>query len=193
MVAWRACEFLEAWRNGPGDVQLTMNLAEFNALPPAQAEAAMLDCCGSTRWAKQMAAQRPFVALNNLYQAADSIWQNLGREDWLEAFSKHPQIGEKPETGSESHRQWSEGEQMGARFATDDVKIRVAHGNRSYYDKFGYQFMVCATGKSAEEMLALLEQRLQNEPVSELLIAMEQQRQISRLRLQKLFAGERPI
>ena len=168
-----------------------MTLAEFNALPPAEAEALLMDCCGCTRWAQRVSAERPFISVQALSEAADSHWRNLDREDWLEAFSHHPQIGEKARTGSESHRRWAEGEQTGARVATEDVKTRMARGNRSYYDRFGYIYIVCATGKSADEMLALLEQRLQNDPARELPIAAEQQRQITRLRLEKLLAVER--
>ena len=166
-----------------------MTLAEFNLLPSAKAEAVLLDCCGCARWAADVSAQRPFSDARSLFEAADAHWRKLAREDWLEAFSHHPQIGEKPSAGSESHRRWAEGEQAGARDAREDVKTRMAHGNRSYYDKFGYIYIVCATGKSAEEMLALLEQRLQNDPARELPIAAEQQRQITRLRLEKLLAG----
>jgi len=167
-----------------------MTLAEFNALASANAESALRDCCGSARWAAGVAAQRPFAYLKALYESADDVWRNLERADWLEAFSHHPQIGEKAATGSTSHRKWAEGEQTGARAANEDVKTRLAHGNRSYYEKFGYIYIVCATGKSAEEMLALLEQRLQNAPASELPIAAEQQGLITRLRLEKLLAGE---
>jgi OHCU decarboxylase len=168
-----------------------VTLAEFNALPPAKAQAVLLDCCGCARWASGMNAHRPFADLEALLTAADSHWQDLKREDWLEAFSHHSQIGQKAASGSESHRRWSEGEQAGARVVTEDVKTRLALGNRAYQDKFGHIFMVCATGKSAAEMLALLEQRLQNDPAQELRVAAEQQRQISRLRLQKLFAEGR--
>ena len=168
-----------------------MTLEEFNALPPAKSEAVLLDCFGCLRWVKGVTAQRPFEDVQELYEAAEDHWEGLERDDWLEAFSHHPQIGEKAVTGSESHRRWSEGEQAGTRVATEDLKTQLARGNRAYSDKFGYIFMVCATGKSAEEMLALLEQRLQNEPARELPIAAEQQRQISRLRLRKLFARER--
>ena len=85
------------------------------------------------------------------------IWRNLERADWLEAFSHHPQIGDKPASGSESHRQWAAGEQAGARAAAEDVKTRLARGNRAYFEKFGYIYIVCATGKTAEGMLAILE------------------------------------
>ena len=167
-----------------------MKLAEFNALPPAHAEAKLMDCCSCARWAAKMNAQRPFADVSALFYEADRHWQSLAREDWLEAFSHHPQIGEKAATGSESHRQWAAGEQAGARVATEDVKTRMARGNRLYYERFGYIYIVCATGKSAEEMLALLEERLQNDPARELPIAAEQQRQITRIRLEKLLAGE---
>lgn len=168
-----------------------MTLEEFNSLPTANAESALLDCCGSTRWTKRIAAMRPFDTTTALYAATDAVWQQMDREDILEAFSHHPQIGQKASSGSESHRRWSEGEQTGARSAAEYVWVRMAEGNRSYFDKFGYIYIVCATGKSAEEMLALLEQRLQNDPVRELPIAAEEQRQITRLRLQKLLASER--
>jgi 2-oxo-4-hydroxy-4-carboxy-5-ureidoimidazoline decarboxylase len=167
-----------------------MTLAEFNALPPAKAESMLHDCCGCARWAANVAAQRPFDSVSALHESADTIWRNLGRADWLEAFSHHPQIGDKAATGSTSARKWAEGEQTGARAANDDVKTRLAHGNRAYFEKFGYIYIVCATGKSAEEMIALLDQRLQNDPMSELPIAAEQQRLITRLRLEKLLAAE---
>jgi len=168
-----------------------VNLEELNVLPPAKAEAVLLDCCGSARWASRMAAQRPFAGLSKLCEAADSIWQNLEPADWLEAFGRHPQIGEKAAIGSESSRRWAEGEQTGARVAADNVKTKLAQGNHAYREKFGYIFIVCAAGKSAEEMLALLEQRLQNDSAHELNNAAAQQRLITRLRLGKLLTVER--
>jgi 2-oxo-4-hydroxy-4-carboxy-5-ureidoimidazoline decarboxylase len=167
-----------------------MTLAEFNALPSAKAVSVLHECCGCARWAAEVAAQRPFANVNALYESADTTWRNLERADWLEAFSHHPRIGEKAATGSTSARQWAEGEQTGARAAGQDVKSRLVQGNRAYFEKFGYIYIVCATGKSAEEMLALLDQRLQNDPASELPMAADQQRLITRLRLQKLLAGE---
>jgi OHCU decarboxylase len=167
-----------------------VTLAEFNALPSAQAEPALMDCCGSVRWAASVASRRPYATVEALHKAADSIWWKLDRADWMEAFSHHPQIGEKPASGSESARQWAAGEQAGARAAGEDVKARLARANRAYFEKFGYIYIVCATGKTAEGMLAILNQRLQNDLASELSIAAEQQRQITRIRLEKLLAGE---
>jgi len=167
-----------------------VTLEEFNALPVAQAEEFLLDCCGSTRWASRISERRPFASLKILREAADSIWQDLESADWLEAFGRHPQIGEKAATGSEASRRWAEGEQACARTATETVKAKLARGNHAYREKFGYIFIVCAAGKSAEEMLALLEQRLQNDSAHELNIAAEQQRLITRLRLEKLLTLE---
>jgi OHCU decarboxylase len=167
-----------------------MTLAEFNALPSTQAESVLLDCCGSARWAASIASRRPYARVDALHKAADSIWWKLERADWLEAFSHHPQIGDKPANGSESARQWAAGEQAGARGASDDVKARLARANRAYFEKFGYIYIVCATGKTAEGMLAILNQRLQNDLASEISIAAEQQRLITRIRLDKLLAGE---
>ena len=168
-----------------------MTLAEFNALPAAAAEAALLDCCGAARWTKQVAAKRPFESASALHSAADKSWQEMDQADILEAISRHPQIGEQAASGSETHRRWSAGEQSGAQAAAEDVKTRLARGNRAYYEKFGYIFLVCATGRTADEILAILEQRLQNDAARELPVAAEQQRLIMQLRLAKLLAGEK--
>ena len=168
-----------------------MTLAEFNALSNTEAEAALFDCCGSAGWASRVAARRPYPDFESLFKAADSIWWNLGRIDWLEAFSHHPQIGDQPASGSDSARRWAEGEQSGGRAATGDVKERLARANRAYFEKFGYIYIVCATGKTAEEMLAILNQRLQNDAPSEISIAAQQQRLITRIRLEKLLGSEK--
>jgi len=167
-----------------------VTLVEFNVLSSAQAETLLMDCCGAARWAASVASRRPYATVEALHKTADSIWWNLERADWLEAFSHHPQIGDQPAIGSASARQWAEGEQIGARAATEDVKARLARANRAYFEKFGYIYIVCATGKSAEGMLAILNQRLQNDLASELSIAAEQQRLILRIRLEKLLAKE---
>jgi len=167
-----------------------MKLAEFNTLPAAEVEPLLTDCCGSSRWVARMAEQRPYETLEALHKAADSAWWKLDRDDWLEAFSHHPQIGDRPAAGSEAAQKWAAGEQSGARAASDDVKTRLARANRAYFEKFGYIYIVCATGKSAEAMLAILNQRLQNDAPSEISVAAEQQRLITRIRLDKLLAGE---
>jgi OHCU decarboxylase len=169
-----------------------MTLAEFNALSSEEAHSWLMDCCGASLWSATLASRRPFASMDDLHKSADSVWWKLGREDWLEAFSHHPQIGDKPASGSQSAQRWAEGEQSAARAAGDDVRSRLARANRAYFEKFGYIYIVCATGKTAEGMLAILNQRLQNDLASELSVAAEQQRLITRLRLDKLLAGEHP-
>ncbi len=163
-------------------------LERLNALPPEQAEAELLKCCGSTNWARRMARQRPFRAAPELLEAADRVWWELGSEDWLEAFSRHPKIGEKAAAHAPAVEtcRWSEEEQAGTRGARQDVLAALAEANRAYQECFGYIFIVCATGKTSEEMLALLRQRLQNDRGAELCIAAEEQRRITHLRLEKL-------
>ncbi len=127
--------------------------------------------------------------------AADNIWRSLGREEWLEAFAHHPQIGEKEgekqieaEAGQHLSSRWSAEEQSGAEQKSVEVMTRLAEGNRAYRQRFGYIFIVRATGKTASEMLAILERRLQNDASAELTIAAEEQRRITQLRLEKLLA-----
>ena len=164
-------------------------LAELNACPAEQAEAALLACCGSFRWAQRMAQRRPFEDAEELLAVADVIWRELAPEDWLEAFSKHPRIGEQPKQRAAFERAWSQQEQAAAKQTADATREALAAANRAYYERFGYIFIVCATGKTAEEMLAILRQRLQNDPGSELHIAAEEQRKITGLRLKKLLGA----
>lgn len=171
---------------------MTQGIARLNALSSEEAQAELLKCCGSTNWARRMTQQRPFPtggdAMRRLLDSADRVWWDLGREDWLEAFSRHPRIGEKAaaKDASAETRRWSEEEQSGTRSAREQVLAALAKANRAYEQRFGYIFIVCATGKSSEEMLALLQQRLQNDPAAELRMAAEEQRRITHLRLQKL-------
>jgi OHCU decarboxylase len=142
-----------------------------------------------------MAARRPFGNSAELFAAADEVWRSLDRDDWLEAFASHPQIGEKrPEkqiesaTGQLLSSAWSSEEQSGVQQDSADLSAKLAAGNSAYRLRFGYIYIVCATGKTAPEMLAILEQRLQNHPSAELIVAAEEQRGITRLRLEKLLA-----
>ena len=159
-----------------------------NELPPEQAEAEFLKCCGSTAWAKRMTAQRPFSSVAAVLSEADAVWSTLEVDDWLEAFRCHPRIGEKKaeQQQSATAKAWSKQEQSGARDSAPDVTATLVAGNREYSDKFGFIFIVCATGKSAEEMLGILGERLQNEREDELRIAAEEQSKITQLRLAKL-------
>lgn len=156
-------------------------LGRMNSLPHAEAEAAFLACCGSRAWACRMAESRPFADLSAMKDASDRISQTLGREDWLEAFAAHPRIGEK---GS----RWSQEEQAAARGAEAETLAALVTANRFYESRFGHIFIVCATGKNAAEMLALLRGRLGNDPETELRTAAEEQRKITHLRLEKLLS-----
>ncbi len=167
--------------------QLAAGLRSFNALEERQAAAALLACCGARNWVQQMLKQRPFRSVDLLRRAADESWWSLAEKDWLEAFAAHPRIGEKAsEKQAAVSRQWSEQEQAGARQASTKVLSELDEANRAYEARYGYIFIVCATGKTAEEMLALLRERLQNDPDKELRVAAEEQRRILQLRLEKL-------
>ena len=157
-----------------------MDLDDLNALDDAAAARELLRCCGSTRWADRMAAARPFADEAAMINRADTIWSSLDPQDWLEAFAAHPKIG-----GAATTR-WSAQEQSGMASAAAAVSDRLASGNREYEARFGYIFILCATGKSAAEMLEALERRLGNAPDRELRIAAEEQRAITRLRLARL-------
>lgn len=142
--------------------------------------------CGATRWLARMLDQRPFTDWSHLRQAADDTWWKLEPADWREAFDLHPKIGDldNSEAKFADTQAWSEREQAGIQEAADAVLQGLAQGNRDYERKFGYIFLVCATGKSASEMLELLRQRLLNDPEDELRIAAEEEHQIMQIRLE---------
>jgi OHCU decarboxylase len=170
---------------------MTMRLDDLNAMDAEAAERELHRCCGSSRWARQMTAARPFAALDATVRAADATWSALDRADWLEAFAAHPKIGAGPAEGSGGSgaagtARWAAEEQAEVSAAADVTRLQLARANRDYEARFGYIFIVCATGKSAGAMLDLLERRLRNDPDSEIQIAAEEQRKITRLRLAKL-------
>ena len=167
---------------------MNANLALLNVMPEPLAEATLLACCGSHIWARRMADERPFQSLDHVFASAERIWQDLAPEDWLQAFHAHPKIGEKKAAAAtgEQASVWAEKEQSRAESASAETMAALAEGNAAYEALFGYIFIVCATGKTAEEMLAILRQRLQNDPDAELKIAAGEQARITRLRLEKL-------
>jgi 2-oxo-4-hydroxy-4-carboxy-5-ureidoimidazoline decarboxylase len=169
-----------------------MTLVELNHLPnPALAEA-LQKCCGSTVWVHNMVAQFPIADAQTLLHEASAEWNKLTEADWREAFTHHPKIGGNVEALREkfaSTSQWAEGEQASVKQASQATLEALATGNEDYERKFGYIFIVCATGKTADEMLALLQARLPNKPEDEILIAAVEQDKITRIRLEKLLAA----
>lgn len=161
---------------------MSAGLARLNALGPEEAERELRAFCGSSEWARRMARARPFDDLPHAVEAAERIWASLGKEDRLEAFRAHPRIGDRRAAGREAE------EQSGARSAPAAVLEALAEGNRLYEARFGHVFLVCASGKSGEEMLDLLRRRLGNDPESEIAVAAEEQRKITRLRLERALA-----
>jgi OHCU decarboxylase len=165
-----------------------IDVTSINAWSEARARAAFLSCCGASRWAEAMTARRPFASEAELLESARDFWRGLERADWLEAFAAHPRIGDVASLRRKMGQAaaWSAGEQIGMQDAADGVLQALAEGNARYDDRFGHVFLVCATGKSAGELLSLLQARLPNDPETELRIAMEEQEKITQLRLQKL-------
>jgi len=135
-----------------------------------------------------MSEARPFGNMQHLMGEADHLWSSLSAQDWLEAFRAHPKIGEQKAAArqSEQTQAWSAQEQSSVQEAATSTKAALAQGNRQYERQFGFIFIICATGKTAEEMLSILNRRLQNSPETELEVAADEQRQITRLRLEKL-------
>jgi len=162
-----------------------MNMLDrWNGLGSEAAESEVMACCSSTRWARTMAAARPFDNHVVFLKAARDIWWSLDRDDWLEAFAGHPRIGERAQSDApELVRAWSGQEQAASSGADCDTKILIAAGNVRYEQRFGFRYLVCATGKSSKELLEILQARLKHEPAAELLEAAEEQEKIMILRI----------
>jgi allantoicase len=169
----------------------TKSLNTFDRLPKQKAIKMLMDCCGSRKWAEQMVAYRPFVDATKLCAAADKIWFELEEKDWLEAFRHHPPIGGRHAKAKQSTTasRWSAKEQFAAQKASSETLEALATENQRYAEKFGYVFLICATGKSSEEILSALRRRMPNDRQTELRTAAEEQCKITRLRLEKLRAS----
>jgi 2-oxo-4-hydroxy-4-carboxy-5-ureidoimidazoline decarboxylase len=167
---------------------LQTNLGRLNSLPAGEAEAELIKCCGSREWAERMIAERPFTNVDHLKERADQIWWSLDPRDWLEAFHSHPKIGEKKAAAPTSvqSKRWSEAEQAAVSSAAPETLQALADLNLKYEEKFGYIFIVCAAGKSSDEMLAILRARLENPAGLEMRNAAAEQAKITQLRLKKL-------
>lgn len=160
-----------------------MTLAELNAAPAIDARRALETCCGSRRWSAAVAARRPFASVEDLQAIADEEWRKLEDHDWIEAFSHHPRIGDRKATGTAAS------EQSGTANAPAPMLRELERLNRLYEEKFGFVFLIFASGKSAEEMLDALERRILNREDVEMRNAVNEQAKITRLRLTKLLEG----
>lgn len=165
-----------------------MTLHELNTIPKQQLSEELTKCCGSSAWVNKMLPFFPADDLVELLEDAEEQWYQCSREDWKEAFAHHPQIGDVESLTKKfaSTAQWASGEQSGVNAASQQTIEALAKGNREYEKKFGYIFIVCATGKSAEEMLDNLRSRLKNSPEEEIEITADEQNKITKLRLEKL-------
>ena len=165
-----------------------MTLHELNTLPREQLIEELTKCCGSSAWVNKMLPFFPADDLVELLEDAEEQWYKCSENDWKEAFSHHPKIGDIDSLKKKfaSTAQWASGEQSGVNTASEQTIEALAAGNKKYEEKFGYIFIVCATGKTAEEMLGILASRLPNDAKEEIEIAADEQRKITRLRLEKL-------
>lgn len=173
---------------------LNHDLQWLNSLSPDEATNELLKCCGSIHWARQMSNARPYSDRMAVLAEANRIWWSLTPEDWFEAFRSHPKIGDrkvdaKREGETSLAHQWAVQEQSGVRDAALETLESLAKLNGRYEDKFGYIFIVCATGKSSEEMLANVRARIENDEAEELPIAAAEQAKITELRLNKLLTN----
>lgn len=159
-----------------------MTWDELNAGDDVLMSERLKQCCGSTAWVKRVMELHPFADREALLSAADTVWESLTPADWLEAFAQHPRIG------ATRAAKWSAEEQRGMGAATAQAATTMAQLNIDYERKFGWIFIICATGKSAEEMIASITMRLNNDPDTELKIAAAEQSKITKLRIAKLLA-----
>jgi 2-oxo-4-hydroxy-4-carboxy-5-ureidoimidazoline decarboxylase len=166
---------------------MTDVLARWNRLPAEEAEQEILPCCGSVAWARELAARRPLPDESSLISASDTIWRQLHEREWMEAFAKHPRIGERkaPPAASAQSASWSVQEQQGVAAAAQTLQRELAEANREYERRFGRVFIVCATGRTAAEILDILRHRLHNDDATELHEAAEEQGKITTIRLKK--------
>jgi OHCU decarboxylase len=170
---------LRVW-GAPADTAVP-GVAALNRMSSTEAIAALQRWCGSGQWATAMAALRPFEDVAALLRQGERVWWSLADTDWLEAFAAHPRIGETKPVSA-----WSSGEQQGVAGAPTDVKSELARANTAYAAKLGFRYIVCATGRSAEDMLADILARTDGARATELRTAAEEQAKITRLRIRKL-------
>lgn len=164
---------------------MSESLSWFNGLPSDAAESRLITCCGSRAWASAVAGRRPYADFDALVEAAGAVWSALEPSDWLEAFAAHPRLGESGGRAPDSSKM----EQSRIMGAADEALTELADMNRRYEAKFGHVFLFAAAGRTAADVLASLRKRIGNDPATELRVAAEQQRKITRLRLESMLQG----
>ncbi len=166
-----------------------MTIAEFDHLSDDKKKELLHNCCGSVTWVNKMLTVFPVNDLLDLFEYADEKWSECKKEDWMEAFGHHPAIGDLNSMKEKFYAtaDWARVEQSGVNESSQEMLQSLAEGNKSYHEKFGFIFIAFATGKSANEMLALLQERLKNIPEDEIKIAAAEQIRITKDRLKKLF------
>ena len=170
----------------------TLALNSLNDLPYDEAICKIQSCCGSKVWSKNLIDRRPFVSTKDMYTKSKDVWRSLKTEDWLESFLAHPQIGSRKANTHQNEiaTKWSKKEQSSINFESEKILEFLRIKNIEYLDKFGFIFIICATGKSADKMLEILQKRLKNNRSEEILNAMKEQEKITELRLEKLLLWE---
>lgn len=165
-----------------------MNINQLNTLDDNSCYEALERCCGSSDWIIGMMNERPFINLQDIMSKADQSWATVTDDGALEAFEHHPRIGDRSNLAKKfaSTHHWAGDEQKSVKEAHEEIINKLAKGNKTYEEKFGYIFIVCATGKSAKEMLEILTSRLKNDEITEIKIAKAEQHKITKLRLKKL-------
>jgi len=165
-----------------------MDLAGFNALDAAGAQEALLACCASPRWAAEVAGARPYPTIQAALDAADTASRGLAWTDVATALAAHPRIGQPP-AGTGQEAAWSRREQAGVADADAAMRDALAEANRAYEERFGHLYLIFASGKSQQELLAAARARVHNDEVTERRIVQEELGKIARLRLERLVAG----
>lgn len=166
-----------------------MLLTDLNHLDGNKAKELLMQCCTCEQWVNNMIKNRPFGDYRDLLESANIAWQGLSEKDYLQAFDGHPKIGDVNSLRDKyaNTKQLASGEQSSVNHASDLVIADLSRENENYLKKFGFIFIVCATGKSAIEMLSLLQKRMLNNRDTELVNAAEEQRKIFQIRLKKMF------
>jgi 2-oxo-4-hydroxy-4-carboxy-5-ureidoimidazoline decarboxylase len=163
-------------------------LTWFNELPAEEAQRTLLECCSAPRWSEPMAAARPYGSAQEAIQESTAIVANLTVTDLAEALAGHPRIGERPAT-MDSAADWSRREQSGVDADDGQITWALAEANVEYEQRFGHIYLVCASGRTGKELLALLRERLQNEPEDEWQVVRTELQKINALRLGRLLGG----